>query len=100
LRRVREHDIDGRRTWPQRLRWPVPAVPLTLTVALIVAGVGFDVAWARPSAVGVGIFGVILLLDALGWIENGLLSPRQPAVDRVPKLIAALTEATNVARWA
>jgi hypothetical protein len=43
---------------------------------------------------------VILLLDALGWIENGLLSPRQPAVDRVPKLIAALTEATNVARWA
>jgi hypothetical protein len=71
-------------------------VLLTAAAAFIVVGVGFDVEWGRIAAVGVGVFGAVELLDALGYVKDGWLGPRKPIEDRVPKLIAALSEATNV----
>jgi hypothetical protein len=71
-------------------------VALTVTAAFIVVGVGFNVQWSRTTAIIVGIIGTYAFFDAVGLIRDGFLGPREPTEDRVPKLIAALTEATKV----
>jgi hypothetical protein len=79
----------------ERLRWPFPIALLVFAAAALPVGFAVPITTFQVLGMASGIFGIVLIGDALG-LTQPILRPPDPAEVRVKKLIGALTESTKV----
>jgi hypothetical protein len=83
-------------TTRKRLQWQAPTFLGLVTAACLAVGIPLNSDALKAVSVFSGAFTLFLVLDYFGLLADPILRPRDPAVDRVKRLVKALAEATEV----